>query len=235
MAEGYQPTSRRPIAGTFRATAGPAVRFCVRAGVHPDLISYLSIVASAIAAVCFWFSGAHPWLLLIAPLFCYLRLWFNMLDGMVALASGKASRRGEILNELPDRASDVMVFVAVAHSGLAHLPAGYGAAIGAILTAYVGTFGQAVADKREFGGIMSKPWRMVTLHVGAWLAFALLAFNQPASPLGLSVLDWTCVIIMVGCVQTIVVRLRSTIRLLNAAVPTLPADPQNGETSKLAR
>jgi len=41
-----------------------------------------------------------------------------MLDGMVAVAANKASRRGEILNDLPDRISDVIIFAGFAHSGL---------------------------------------------------------------------------------------------------------------------
>ena len=120
------------------------MRFCVRHGIHPDAISYLSIVAALIAAICFWKSGATRWLLIIAPLFCYLRLWFNMLDGLVAFAAGKASRRGEILNDLPDRISDIVIFVGVAHSGLMNPLIGYWAAIFAVLTSYVGLFGQAL-------------------------------------------------------------------------------------------
>ena len=106
----------------FRKTAHAAVRVCVSLGIHPDVISYLSFVVAAVAALCFWKSSAHPVLLLIGPLFCYLRLWLNMLDGMVAMASGKASWRGEILNDLPDRFSDIVIFVGVAHSGLCHMP-----------------------------------------------------------------------------------------------------------------
>ena len=64
-------------------------------------------------------------LLLPAVGFCYLRLWLNMLDGMVALASGTASRTGEIANELPDRISDVLIFVGVGHSTLCHPLGGY--------------------------------------------------------------------------------------------------------------
>jgi len=169
----YRPTSRRPIADTFRRTANGAVRLCLRWDVHPDTISYASIVVSATAAVCFWQAGMHPWLLLIAPGLCYIRLWFNMLDGMVALASGKASPRGEILNELPDRVSDVVIFVGVAHSGLNSPLGGYWCAILALLTAYVGVLGQAVGVRREFSGVMSKPWRMVVLHAGAWLTVLL--------------------------------------------------------------
>ena len=180
------------------------MRFCVRHGIDPDAISYLSIVAALIAAICFWKSGARPWLLIIAPLFCYLRLWFNMLDGLVAFAAGRASRRGEILNDLPDRISDIMIFVGVAHSGLMNPLIGYWAAIFAVLTAYVGLFGQALRVQRQFGGVMSKPWRMVALSIGAWLTF----FLGPQSSATLAILDWTCLLIISGCVETIVVRLK---------------------------
>ncbi len=83
----YEPISRRPIAMAFRRTAEGTTQLCVRCRVHPDAISYLSILAALAAAICFWKSGQSPWLLIVAPLFCYLRLWFNMLDGMVAIAA----------------------------------------------------------------------------------------------------------------------------------------------------
>jgi phosphatidylglycerophosphate synthase len=213
----YHPTSRRPIADAFRSTAHGTVHACVRLGIHPDAISYLSIVAAAGAAICFWKAGCNPWLLLLGPAFCYLRLWFNMLDGMVALAAGKASLRGEILNEVPDRVSDVLIFIGVAHSGLCSPFSGYWAAIIALFTAYIGMFGQAVGVQREFSGIMSKPWRMVTVHVGAWLALGLLWFGSAAPTThygGHSVLDWTCFVVIAGCVQTVTIRLARILRAL---------------------
>jgi len=214
---GYQPAYRRPIADPFRKTAHRAVQFCVRHHIHPDAISYCSIVAAGLAGVCFWQSQHHAWLLLIGPAFCYLRLWCNMLDGMVALAAGKASWRGEILNDLPDRISDTLIFAAVAHSGFNAAVSGYWAALFALLTAYVGLFGQAVGVQREFSGIMSKPWRMVTLHLGAWITWALLEWNNGGIRFaGLTVLDWTCVVILAGCLQTIIVRLKRIMRALAA-------------------
>jgi phosphatidylglycerophosphate synthase len=211
----YQPASRRPNADLFRQTARPAVWLCVRWGIHPDFVSYSSILAAAAAAICFWQAGKHLWLLLPAAGFCYLRLWLNMLDGMVALASGKASPRGELVNELPDRISDVLIFAGTAHSGLCHPLSGYWAAIFALLTAYVGTLGQAVAGQREFGGLMSKPWRMVVLHIGAWLLLADRWGPNWSELWPLTILDWTHLVIIVGCLQTIAVRLRRTVGRLN--------------------
>jgi phosphatidylglycerophosphate synthase len=141
-----------------------------------------------------------------------------MLDGMVALASGKASPRGEILNDLPDRVSDVLIFVGVAHSGWCNPLSGYWAAIFALLTAYVGTLGQAVGVQREFSGIMSKPWRMVTVHLGAWVLLAMILYGKNDLRVeGLQILDWTCLIVIVGCIQTIWVRLARIMRALNSS------------------
>lgn len=192
-------------------------RFCVRLHVDPDAISYLSILAAALAAFFFWKSGEEVIFLLLAPVFCYVRLWCNMLDGMVALAAGKASWRGEILNDLPDRISDVLIFAGVAHSGLMNPIIGYWAAIFALLTAYVGMFGQAVGVQREFSGVMSKPWRMVTLHAGAWITLACVWWNDGSIRfLRLTVLDWACLIVVAGCLQTMTIRLKRIMAALRS-------------------
>ncbi len=212
----YRPTSRRPISEFFRRTGRGTARACMNWGIHPNVISYLSIVASAGAALCFWNAKVLPVLLIVGPILCYVRLWLNMLDGMVALASGKASWRGEILNDLPDRISDVLIFMGVAHSGLNAPLGGYLVAIFALLTAYVGMLGQAVGVQREFSGIMSKPWRMVALHIGAWIMLGLLWWGDGRIRYGgWTVLDWTHLIIILGCVQTIWVRLARIMRALH--------------------
>jgi phosphatidylglycerophosphate synthase len=211
----YQPASRRPIADLFRRTADLAVAVCLRLKIHPDVVSYSSIVASALAAVCFWQSGRNLWLLIPMALLCYVRLWLNMLDGMVAMAAGQASPRGEIVNELPDRVSDVLIFVGAAHSGLCHPLGGYWVAILALLTAYVGMLGQAVGAGRQFGGLMSKPWRMVTLHLGAWLLMIDRGSADWSANWPLTILDWTHIAIGAGCLQTIAVRLRRIVAELD--------------------
>jgi phosphatidylglycerophosphate synthase len=211
----YESKWRRPIAQVFRRTASLAVDFCVRRGIHPNVVSYSSIAASAAAGLCFWQASRAPALLIPAVGFCYVRLWLNMLDGMVALASGKASRTGEIANELPDRFSDVLIFVGAGHSGLCEPLGGYWAAIFALLVAYVGTLGQAVGAQRDFSGPMSKPWRMVALHLGAWLTLGLIWWNGGKTSFGgLTTLDWTLAAICAGCVLTIWIRLARIVRTL---------------------
>lgn len=76
-------SSHRFGAATNRRHCGARVR----AGVHPDAISLASIVAAAAAGTCFFYSSRFPILLLVGPPLCYVRLWLNMLDGMVASAA----------------------------------------------------------------------------------------------------------------------------------------------------
>src|SRR4051794_26127338 len=137
---GYEPTSRRPIAAVFRQTGDAATRFCVRHGIHPDAISYLSIVAALIAAICFWKSGEKRWLLIIAPLFCYLRLWFNMLDGMVAVAAGENSARGGVVEDMPGRISHVLFFFGISHTGGIKPPNWYLSAVVFFFNPFLGVF-----------------------------------------------------------------------------------------------
>jgi hypothetical protein len=77
-------------------------------------------------------------------------------------------------------------------------------------------FGQAVGVQREFSGVMSKPWRMVALHVGAWVTFAMLWRGNSIGWDRLSILDWTCVLIVCGCIQTIAIRLKRILAALKA-------------------
>jgi len=46
---------------------------------------------------------------------------------------------------------------------------------------------------------MSKPWRMVTLHLGAWIMLAAIWFgNGRIQYGGLTILDWTYLVIILG-------------------------------------
>jgi len=64
---------------------------------------------------------------------------------------------------------------------------------------------------------MAKPWRMVTLHIGAWTALLFLSRGSADHRAGgLTILDWTCLIIIAGCVQTVGVRLRRIMLALKA-------------------
>jgi phosphatidylglycerophosphate synthase len=133
-----------------------------------------------------------------------LRLLANMLDGMVAIASQRASPLGELYNELPDRVSDIAIIVGGGYAISGSPTLGYLAACIAVITAYVRAVGKAAGVSNLFLGPMAKPHRMFTLTVASLLLFALPHKWQP---------DWSdrhlglmaaalAVIILGGCVTT---------------------------------
>ena len=146
---------------------------------------------------------------LVAALGAQLRLTANMLDGMVALASRRASRVGELYNEIPDRVSDAAVFIGAGFSWGGNVTLGYIATILAIFTAYVRAAGKISGAPNEFCGPMAKQHRMLVITViclysavipRPWQILRFDKLEVGAVGLGLGV-------IIVGCCITIVRRL----------------------------
>jgi hypothetical protein len=62
---------------------------------------------------------------------------------------------------------------------------------------------------------------VVTLHIGAWITLACLWwFDGAIRYAGLTVLDWTNLLVVAGCAQTAVVRLVRIVRTLQRLAPT---------------
>ena len=104
---------------------------------------------------------------LAAALLIQLRLLANMLDGMVAIETGKASPVGALYNEVPDRVSDAAICIGGGYA-VGSLPElGYLAACVAIFVAYVRVQGKVAGAQQDFCGPMAKPQRMLLLTVVA--------------------------------------------------------------------
>lgn len=171
---------RRPISQRSHAWAKWLTRALVQSGATPNFISVTSIVFAALAGLCFYAialstsAGDRVLLCLGAALFCQLRLLANMMDGMVAVEAGKASRDGMIWNELPDRIADIFVLVGagygVAALGLADASLGWAAAVAAVMTAYVREVGKSAGAPADFSGPMAKPHRMFVMTMAALIA-----------------------------------------------------------------
>jgi phosphatidylglycerophosphate synthase len=184
--ETYEPDDRRPIASRDRKFwQNIAARLATRQ-VSPNSISVAGMAAGIVAglllvATSFVDSGwLQRALWLAAAAAMQLRLVANMLDGMVAIASRKASPLGELYNELPDRVSDVAIIIGAGYAVGGWPALGYVAACLAILTAYVRAVGKAAGASNLFVGPMAKPHRMFILTIVALLMAALPADWQPS-------------------------------------------------------
>lgn len=214
----YQLKDRRQISDHFRKLGYGFVDFCVRQHIRPDTISYASMGFAAAAGVLFCFSDRYPVFLLIAPLVTFGRLYCNMIDGMVAIKSRVASRRGEVINELPDRISDTIIFLGLALSGQANRLIAFWVIFGMLAVSYIGVLGKAVGAGRQYGGLMPKPARMFTLAVASYgqFFFAMWYGNAPALFWrSLTIIDLANVLILGLLVQTAVVRTSSMLTELD--------------------
>lgn len=199
----YKLEDRRPIKEIFRKMAYQVTDICVALGIKANWISYASVFFAALTGLLLFLSPRAAWLLLLAPWFGMLRLYCNMLDGMVAVKAGEASSTGEVINELPDRVSDALVYVGIAHTPWANTLLAYWAMFGMLFVAYVGVLGKAVGAKRQYGGIMPKPVRMYFIVLFCTLQFFIARSpDNPQVIWGLSVIDIGLILVLVGLLET---------------------------------
>src|SRR4029453_1364924 len=100
--------------------------------------------------------AAYRILWLIGAVGAQLRLTANMLDGMVAIASSRTSKTGELYNGAPDRISGAAVFIGAGFAWGGNVALGYIATILAIFTAYIRAAGKIAGAPNEFCGPMAK-------------------------------------------------------------------------------
>lgn len=176
-------TNRRPLRTRSRPWAQAAARLAVQANVSPNAISSLGVLAALGGAGGFVLAPAQPAWWLAGALAIQLRLFANMLDGMVALEGGRQAATGPLFNEAPDRIEDSVLLVAAGvAAGMAWL--GWAAALLAMGTAYVRALGGSLGFVQDYCGPMAKQHRMALLTVGALGAAAFPA--QPVMALVLA-------------------------------------------------
>ena len=202
MTEG--PENRRPLASRNTAWARRVSNWLVARDVTPNQISQLAMVFAATGFLAFALSWlAAPilagLLLVIAAGCCQGRLICNLLDGMVAIEGGKASKDGPFWNEAPDRVSDCLLLCG-AGVACGSPVLGAVAAVGAVSTAYLRELGRAEGLGADFSGPMAKQHRMAVLTSGA-----VLAAFQPLIWDG-SVLTYALGLIILGTVVTVLRR-----------------------------
>jgi phosphatidylglycerophosphate synthase len=152
---------------------------------------------------------------LAAAALIQLRLLANLLDGMVAVAAGRATRLGELFNELPDRFSDAATLIGLGYAAGGVPELGYLAAVAALLTAYVRALGQTAGAPAVFAGPMAKQHRMAVVTLAA-VACAVLPAGWNDT---YHVAAWTAGVCLVGAAVTVARRLVLIARHLREARP----------------
>jgi CDP-diacylglycerol--glycerol-3-phosphate 3-phosphatidyltransferase len=189
---------------TFQLFLQPHVGRLARAGVTANQVTLAAGIGSLVVGAFAMLMAPARWPFLLIPLWLFIRMALNAIDGMLARNHGQKSRLGAYLNELADVVSDAALY-----APFALLPAFGPAWIGlvvllAALTEFAGVLGPTVGASRRYDGPMGKSDRALVFGaLGLWAGF-----GGPLPP-------WTLWIMAVLCLLlalTIVNRVRAGLK-----------------------
>jgi CDP-diacylglycerol--glycerol-3-phosphate 3-phosphatidyltransferase len=189
----------RPLASKV---IDPLADYFVRYEVSPDVVSIASLICAFFAGLSFYYSPAARELILLAGLLVVFNSLFDALDGVIARKANRATPRGDFLDHVIDRYSDVFIICSIFFAGYVHWQIGVAAIVGVLLTSYLGTQAQALNLGRYYGGIMGRADRLVVITLAA---FANSVYS--ASIAGFSILGWAVVLIAITSHITAVQRI----------------------------
>lgn len=213
-------TNRRPIKARNTTWASRIASVLVKLRISPNTISMMSVFFALLSGLCFVASSFYSsWtksiLLFLGAALIQFRLLCNLFDGMVAIEGGMKSKSGEVFNDFPDRLADPLVLIGIGYAarGLPFaVELGWLAGMLAIMTAYTRYLGSAAGAGSFFCGPMAKQHRMAVATTASLLQGIIYFWIIP-----LYLLYAGLVIIVMGCIVTIIRRVIKIVNVLEGA------------------
>jgi phosphatidylglycerophosphate synthase len=203
----------------FQNLLRPIMRGLARAGLTPNIVTIAAIVGSILVGAAVSQAASRPALLLLLPIWLFLRMALNAIDGMMARELNMSTQIGAVLNELGDAMSDLGLYLPLA---FVYEPATWPVivfSIGAVLTEFSGVLGRALGASRHYEGPMGKSDRAFV--VGA-LGLATFFF-----PVVFKAWPWIFALASLLTVATCLNRLTRALKELNPIRPrSLPKPPE---------
>ncbi|MGI5256820.1 CDP-alcohol phosphatidyltransferase family protein [Streptomyces angustmyceticus] len=147
-------------------------RQLIRVGVSPDVVTFAGILCAGVAAISLAMLPV-PWAALPVAGFLTARLACANLDGSIARETETQTRLGSVLNEVGDRAADlVMICGLVPHTSL---PLVLGALLAGSAPSWISLAGAAAGVRRINGGPVGKTERCLVIAIAAATGWFTLA------------------------------------------------------------
>lgn len=210
----HDDAGRRPIPARNLAITKRVARSLAERGVTPNMISAAGLAVGVGSGLALGLTQVFPEaarpLWAAAAVMVLMRGISNMLDGMVAVEQNRGTATGIFWNELPDRLSDIALFVGAGYSLGGSPVAGWLGACLALLVTYVRAIGVVAGAPADFGGPFAKQQRMFSIALlAAFLAVAPVSWRFAWGPAGawgpMAALLW---LLVPGIAWTAVRRLR---------------------------
>jgi CDP-diacylglycerol--glycerol-3-phosphate 3-phosphatidyltransferase len=180
----------------FQNLLRPTCRGLTRLGVTANQVTIIAMLISVAVGLNLAVYPDSNWAQLLLPIWLFLRMALNAIDGMLAREHGQKSPLGGILNELSDVMADAALYLPFA------LIAGISPAfvIAAVLLSVIaemaGVVGVQIGASRRYDGPMGKSDRafvfvLLSLLLGLWFD---LRWLDDAAVAGVAVLAFVTVI-----------------------------------------
>jgi len=155
----------------FQQLLTPILLFLNQKKVTANQITVSSVLLSIIIGILFWNADDAKWLFLSLPIGLLLRMALNALDGMMARKFNQTSKLGEVLNEVGDIASDVVIFFPLLKFQQESLYLIIIFIVLSIINEFVGLMGKVVGKERRYDGPMGKSDRALILGLYGLITF----------------------------------------------------------------
>ncbi|WP_197084073.1 MULTISPECIES: CDP-alcohol phosphatidyltransferase family protein [Sphingobacterium] len=154
----------------FQQLLMPILNFLHQRKITANQITIGSIVFSLIIALFFWYADRFPIFFLVLPIGLLFRMALNALDGMMARLFNQTSKTGEVLNEVGDIVSDVVLFFPLLKFHPESVYPIVAFIVLSVVNEFCGLIGKVIANDRRYDGPMGKSDRALLLGVYGILA-----------------------------------------------------------------
>jgi len=207
----------------FEEKIKPVIAVLNWAGFTPNKLSAIALALAFTSAFAFYLR-----LLEVALFSLIFSAILDALDGPLARMTGKASRRGDLIDHAFDRFADAAIMAGIILGGFTSIEVGLLAFAGTMLTSYMGTQAQALGIGRIYSGLSGRADRITIISAATFL-----------ETIGYSALNFAMLVIGILGVATAVQRFVIIYRLLGEGdvrgIEAAMGDEENEERKAIAR